>query len=212
VPALLAVALGSFLTLGLLVETSPRVRAWDLAVATSLADDTSPIVTDIAKYVTDFGDRSIYMVLGSVVVGALLAVRRFRLAAFLGAVVIGQWLLTNSIKGLVGRERPDVNQLVSASGYSFPSGHTSAAAATYLALAIVLAVLRPQWNLRLLTAGAITIAVFVGATRVLLGVHWTTDVLAGLAFGWTWCLLCAWVFGVRPTPLSSAKASSTVPA
>jgi undecaprenyl-diphosphatase len=197
---LLAIALASFLTLGLLVEASPRVRGWDLAVTRSVAEDTTPVVTDLARALTHLADWNVYMALSALAVGALLALRRLRLAGFLLTVVVGQWLLSNALKQLVERDRPDLDQLVNASGYSFPSGHASAAAAGYLALALVVAALRPGWNRRLLVAGAIAIAIIVATTRVLLGVHWTTDVLAGLAFGWAWCLLCAWVFGVRSTP------------
>ncbi len=200
---LIAVALACLVTLGVLVEASPRVRGWDAAVARSVADDASPMVGDLARTLTHFGDRNVYMALGAIVLVVLLAIRRVRLAGFLVIVVVGQWLLTNWLKALVERERPDLNQLVSASGYSFPSGHASAAAATYLALALVIAVLRPRWNVRVLVAGAMAIGVVVAATRVFVGVHWTTDVLAGLAFGWAWCLLCAWLFSVRPVPLSS---------
>lgn len=197
---LIAVALACLVTLGVLVQASPRVRGWDAAVARSVADDASPMVGDLARNLTHFGDRNVYMALGAIVLVVLLAIRRLRLAGFLVAVVVGQWLLTNWLKGLVERERPDLDQLVSASGYAFPSGHASAAAATYLALALVIAALRPRWNLGVLVAGAIAIAVVVAATRVLLGVHWTTDVLAGLAFGWACCLLSAWVSRVRLVP------------
>jgi len=209
---LLAAALAFFLTLGLLVETSPRVRSWDLAVTQSVAEDTTPVVTDLARALTHLADWNVYMAISALAVGALLALRRFRLAGFLLTVVLGQWLLSNAVKQLVERDRPDLDQLVNASGFSFPSGHASAAAAGYLALALVVAALRPRWNLRLLVAGAVAIAIVVAATRVLLGVHWTTDVLAGLAFGWAWCLFCAWVFGVRSTRYAAVTEEAPVPA
>ena len=138
---LLAVALTCLVTLGVLVQTSPRVRGWDATVARSVANDASPVVGDLARTMTHLGDRNVYMALGAIVLVVLLAIRRLRLAGFLVTVVVGQWLLSNWLKALVERERPDLDQLVSASGYSFPSGHASAAAATYLALALVIAVL-----------------------------------------------------------------------
>ncbi len=133
--------------LGLLVETSPRVRGWDLVVAQSAAEDTSPFVADVARTVTQLGAGKVYMLFAAVALVILLARRHLRLAGFLATVIVGRWLLGNLLKGAMERERPDLHQLVSASGYSFPSGHASAAAATYLALALVLAVLRPRWNL-----------------------------------------------------------------
>ena len=83
-------------------------------------------------------------------------------------------------KELVQRARPSLDPLSSFSGFSFPSGHSTAAAATYLALAIVVVALRPTWRRPVLVAGAVTIAFLVAASRTLLGVHWFSDVVGGL--------------------------------
>src|SRR4051794_28433592 len=115
---------------------------------------------------------------------------------FLLAVVVGQNLIANVVKVILDRPRPPVpGQLAAASGFSFPSGHTTAAAATYAALALLLARGRP-WPVRLaLGAGAAAVIALVGASRVLLGVHWMTDVLAGAAVGLAWWAVCALLFG-----------------
>ena len=117
---------------------------------------------------------------------------------FAAVVIVGEKLIVNGMKWLVDRERPDVMWLVSWSGASFPSGHTAAAAA---------ALARGRADPRsgpvtphvraLLAAGAALISVAVAASRALLGVHWLTDVLAGLVIGWGWFLLVAIAFGGR---------------
>ncbi|MCZ3389445.1 MAG: phosphatase PAP2 family protein [Actinomycetia bacterium] len=191
---LIAAALLFFATLTTLVELSPRVRAWDESIAQWAADDASPWATDLARWATHLADTNVYVALTTVVIVALLVARRSRLAGFVASVAIGQWILSNSIKHLVGRGRPQVYRLIAAAGSSFPSGHATAAASLYLALALVAAALWPRLSQVALIAAAIAIAIVVAASRVLVGVHWTTDVLAGLALGWAWCLLLAWVF------------------
>ncbi len=120
-----------------------------------------------------------------------------QVALFMIVVVLGQAALTTGLKWIVARDRPDLEQLAPWSGSSFPSGHTAAAAATYAAVALVLT-LRSSWTARGIAAGAAAfLAIGVAATRALLGVHWFTDVLAGLAVGYGWFLVCAIVFGGR---------------
>lgn len=120
-----------------------------------------------------------------------------QVALFMIVVVLGQATLTTGLKWIVARDRPDLEQLAPWSGSSFPSGHTAAAAATYAAVALVLT-LRSSWPARGIAAGAASfLAIGVAATRALLGVHWFTDVLAGLAVGYGWFLVCAIAFGGR---------------
>jgi membrane-associated phospholipid phosphatase len=102
------------------------------------------------------------------------------------AAVGGQFVISNVVKLVVRRKRPDVLPLAGSSGSSFPSRHSMASAASYGAVAVLLTRGRSP-TARL--AGAVAAggtALAVGSTRVVLGVHWTSDVLAGLALGWGW--------------------------
>jgi membrane-associated phospholipid phosphatase len=96
--------------------------------------------------------------------------------------------LTGLIKLLFGRARP-TNAMVHAMGSSFPSGHTTAATAVALSLTYVL--IREQLAPRTLIAVAIAYALLVGASRVYLGAHWSSDVLGGWAIGATIAAGCA---------------------
>jgi undecaprenyl-diphosphatase len=98
---------------------------------------------------------------------------------------------------VVDRARPDISPLASFASTSFPSGHTTAAAAGYAAFALVLSRGRSRRAQTGIVAGAAAMAGAVAMSRVLLGVHWVTDVVAGLALGWSWFALCAIAFGGR---------------
>jgi undecaprenyl-diphosphatase len=144
-------------------------------------------LTDFAKILTYLGSTPV--VYGVLILAALLAVRRHRYweaALALAAMIVGQ-LIRYGISVLVARPRPPrTDWLTSASGYAFPSGHSTNAV---LAWGLVVAVLWPWLAQRRHRATAIGIAVvvalIVGATRAYLGVHWPSDVLGGWALGCT---------------------------
>jgi undecaprenyl-diphosphatase len=109
----------------------------------------------------------------------------------LGAIV-GGFVLSAALKYGFDRARPDLvphgSHVYTA---SFPSGHSMMAAVTYLTLAALLARTQDRWRVRiLLLATAAVVTVLVGFSRVYLGVHWPTDVLAGWIIGSAWAIVC----------------------
>jgi len=82
-------------------------------------------------------------------------------------------------------------------GSSFPSGHAGTAAACFAALALVIGLGSSPRTKAVLSGAAVGIAAAVASSRVLLGVHWLTDVMAGLAVGWAWFAICSIAFGGR---------------
>jgi len=116
--------------------------------------------------------------------------QRSTAARLIGAVVSGQ-LLSNGLKALLDRARPDLvphETLVTSA--SFPSGHSMMAMLIWLTLALNIAATVPQLR-RPLVAAALLIAGLVGVSRVALGVHWPSDVLGGWALGAACALLWA---------------------
>ena len=118
--------------------------------------------------------------------------RRLRLALIVAVVLIAAALFTELVKDNVARPRPALDPLVTASGYSFPSGHTLNSTVTYGLLALV------AWRSRLPLAVrraalvfGVTIPLLVGLSRIALGVHWPTDVLAGWLAGVAFVALAA---------------------
>ncbi|MEI7546895.1 MAG: phosphatase PAP2 family protein [Actinomycetota bacterium] len=123
--------------------------------------------------------------------------RNAEVFAFVATVGLGQVVLSNVLKRVVARPRPVVLHLVAASGYSFPSGHTVAAAACMSAIALVFGAGRSRRVRAVLAGAAASIAISVATSRALLGVHWLSDVLAGLFIGWGWFTVVAIAFGGR---------------
>jgi undecaprenyl-diphosphatase len=136
--------------------------------------------------------------------------RNAEVTAFLFTVLVGVILINNELKSLVDRKRPDVTHLVGIAGSSFPSGHSATAAAVWCAIALVVS---RRWSRRrraMASAIAALLALAVATSRALLGVHWLTDVVAGLAVGWGWFFLSALVFGGRLQRLGEPAARAAV--
>jgi undecaprenyl-diphosphatase len=197
----LVVIFGGGLVLGALaivVRESHALAGIDSAVADWGDDHASALSTHGLDVVTSLGETWMAIVVGIAVALADLRITRNRwTAAFLLAVLVGDKLLTSGIKTLVDRVRPDLNPVAHTLGPSFPSGHSSTAAALWAAVALIAVRWLGPRAAAVLTGAAVGIAVAVAASRVLLDVHWLTDVIAGLALGWAWFATCTIAFGGR---------------
>jgi undecaprenyl-diphosphatase len=149
---------------------------------------------ETARDITALGG---FTVLGLVTVAALavlIVYRRRRQAIVFAVAAIGAQILAETIKHVVGRPRPSfVTQYDLIASSSFPSGHAMMAPAIYFTLAAIVAAgeLRPAAR-ALLMAGSVVLVVAIGISRVYLGVHWPTDVIAGWTLGST-VALAAWL-------------------
>jgi membrane-associated phospholipid phosphatase len=171
---------------------------WDRSLARIGADHATALSTDVLRFISLFGGTSGVITMAAIAC-VLEYVRRPSRAVplFLTLVVAGQFALSNGIKYIVERARPDLNRLTGFAGASFPSGHSTAAAATMAAIALIATRGRSRGIKLLAAALAAGAAATVASSRVFLGVHWFTDVVAGLLLGWGWFALCSIVFGGR---------------
>lgn len=168
----------------------------DAAAAVWVRSIRSPMLTQVMTDLTALGSISVLVVVSLLILGTLGFTRNlFRTVHFL-TVGIGAVLIPPMLKAYFARPRPDfADRLVSVGELSFPSGHSFGATSIYLFIAIW----AWSWNLRAgarWAAGlsAMFLILCVGLSRIYLGVHYTTDVMAGIAAGATWTLLMAIVF------------------
>jgi undecaprenyl-diphosphatase len=148
---------------------------------------------DIALFVTRLGDWEALVALTLFGAGLLMLRRRWRLAGLLVGSTLLARLLVALQKSVLGVIRPAENaHLVEVQSLSFPSGHAANSMVVYLTLALILT--RGGGARGLAIAAAVLLSLLIGATRVLLGVHWPSDVVGGWAFGLLWVLLvwCVW--------------------
>ena len=184
--------------LGLLVRTDSGLLRIDRSVAPWGEEHMTSFAQSLLDFVTAFGSTAV-IVAFTVGVFVLEMIRRPSrwLPVFLIAVTVGQTLMSQGIKELLDRVRPTANPIAHTLGPSFPSGHTTGAAACFAAFALVMGRGRSRNVQSLLAGAAVFVAIAVAASRVLLGVHWLTDVIGGLALGWAWFALCSIAFGGR---------------
>lgn len=147
---------------------------------------------ELARDFTALGSVGVMTLITVTVSGFLLLQARRRATLLILAAVGGGLLISTLMKQGFDRPRPD---LVPHGSYvyttSFPSGHSMMSAVTYLTLGALLARVQPRRQLKAyLLMIAILLTVLVGITRVYLGVHWPTDVLAGWTAGAAWALIC----------------------
>ena len=149
----------------------------------------------VVKAVTWLGSNGVlWTVVGAATI--VLAIRqRWRLAIYLLVAGAGALVLDPVLKSLVGRLRPVVAHPVAhGTGNSFPSGHSLGSIVCYGAVLLVfLPAARGRWR-RVFVAGVVTLVVLIGISRILLGVHYLSDVLGGWALGITWLGLTAFAF------------------
>ena len=174
-------------------------RRVDEAVLIALrtpSDHADPLgpkwIEETARDITALGGVAVLVLFGLVALGYLLIARSGRAALFTVVAIAGGWLLSSLLKTGYDRPRPDLvphEALVYTA--SFPSGHAMMSAITYLTLAALLSRTEPRWRLKAyLLLSAIIISILVGISRVYLGVHWPTDVLAGWSLGAAWASVC----------------------
>lgn len=160
-----------------------------------------PTLVSAARWITELGDGEI-LLLATFAGALLLALRReWKQAALLLAITLSGRLLVELQKGWVARLRPDANDhLVQVTNLSFPSGH--AANATLVWLCLALTIPRSARGRVHAVWAAAWAALAVGLSRVMLGVHWPSDVIGGWAFGLFWLLLALRLAG---QPLDDAR-------
>ncbi|MER8765327.1 MULTISPECIES: phosphatase PAP2 family protein [unclassified Mesorhizobium] len=142
--------------------------------------------------ITSLGSASVLVLITAAMIVYLLLIRRPGAALLMFVAVAGGQLLSSVLKFDIDRPRPDlVSHLADVASLSFPSGHAMLSAVTYLTLGSMAARFLPGRTTKIYVLGlAVLTTVVVGISRIYLGVHWPSDVLAGWCAGFAWAMLC----------------------
>ncbi|CAN5242025.1 phosphatase PAP2 family protein [soil metagenome] len=145
--------------------------------------------------ITALGGVTVLTLLTALTAGYLLASQKAGTALFLVAAIAGGAIVSSILKSSYARPRPDlVEHLVEVHSTSFPSGHAMNSAITYLTLGVLLARVEKDRRVRIyLMSVAILLTLTIGMSRIYLGVHWPSDVVAGWCIGACWAALCSLV-------------------
>lgn len=197
--ATLAAAVLLFSTLPHWIIANGHVAIADQALTDAIHRSVSASVIQMFSAVTTLADTPVLWTIAVAGTVVLLWHRRYTLAAVWIASIAGNGIVTRILKATFERARPVYElELLSVHGYSFPSGHSSGAVATYGALAYVLIRSTPaNWHLPIVLAAAST-AFVTGCSRFFLRVHYASDVFAGFVSGLAWlclCVMCAELIG-----------------
>lgn len=182
---LFAGALAALTWLGMLLVGGP---GWinDRAVLASIYAGDSPLLAEAAMALTHFGGWIILTIVTAAAATFLFIRGERRRAFLLLAIIISGRALVEAQKYWTARARPEeLDRLVSVHSLSFPSGHSANSTIVYLAVALLALPRRES------VAAALILSILIGLSRLLLGVHWPSDVIGGWAFGllWTFALV-----------------------
>jgi len=179
------------------------LQAWDDSFSHAVGVHAPPGLRQMFALLTHLGDPPVLWSWGALVAVGLVARRHHALAATWVFALLGNGLLNRGLKAFFVRARPLIDGLPGPEhGFSFPSGHSSASLVAYGMLAWLVWQLAPRWRWQA-TIAALAIVALVACSRIVLQVHYASDVVAGLCSGLTWMLLTVGVAQViqqnRPT-------------
>ena len=207
IPAVLLIIAGS---VGACAELSDEIGenyedGFDLRILLAMrepGDPSNPIgsekVEEMGRDLTALGGFTVLTGLTLASIGVALFLKKPRIAGIIAIAISGGMFLTSFAKRGFDRPRPDlVPHGVVVTNASFPSGHAMMSAIVYLTLGVLLARTQASRPLRIyLIALSVLATILVGISRIYLGVHWPTDVLAGWTLGAAWALLF-WLIALR---------------
>ncbi len=146
---------------------------------------------EMVRDVTALGSYAFVIIIVTAATGYLLLMRKHGLALLLLAAEAGGMLFSTLLKELFDRPRPDIEHAAKVFTASFPSGHATLSAVTFLTLGALLTRVTTDRKSKIyFMATAIVLTVLVGLSRLYLGVHYPSDIIAGWCVGSAWAVLC----------------------
>ena len=176
-----------------------RFDEWLLLLLRDPADRATPVGPECLEHfmvsMTALGSTSVLLMVAVLAAGFFVVAGDRSSAVVLMFASVGGALLSSGLKLYFARARPDlVPHLVEVQSASFPSGHAMKSTVVYLVLAMLIRRnLMTSGSRAYLLATAIGVSVLVGVSRIYLGVHWPSDVIAGWMFGAAWAAACVFI-------------------
>ncbi|MFE0013507.1 phosphatase PAP2 family protein [Mesorhizobium sp. NPDC059054] len=178
-------------------DTAPHTFDTQILLAFREAGDPgnpigSPRFEGAVRDITALGSAVVLTLITAATIVYFLLIKRWTTALFVLAAVGGGQILATLLKFGIDRPRPDlVSKLAVETSLSFPSGHAMLSAVTYLTLGTLAARFLPGHVTKIYVfVLAVLLTLMVGVSRLYLGVHWPSDVLAGWCAGFAWAMLC----------------------
>lgn len=195
-------ALG-FILIAFMVEQK-QIGQFDSLIATFIQSFETPFSTKMMLFFTNIGSGTSINIIAFIIFIIFYFFLKFRAELLLFIVVLlGSHYLFRVIKLLFERERPDLHRLIEIGGYSFPSGHATNAICIYGILTFILWRHIPSRIGRFLLLSFSTFMILmIGISRIYLGVHYPSDVLAGYFAGGCWLTIAIWSYHVALVKLN----------
>lgn len=192
--ALLVVVIGTWGFIKLADEVAEGdTEKFDMRIMQSVGKHRGPPwLEEVGRDLTALGGVAVLSLVTLGVAGFLLVSRKFHAMWLVLIATFGGLLLSTALKWIIDRDRPDVFEHRShVYTQSFPSGHSMLSAVVYLTLGSLLTRLVPgRWQKLYILGVALFLTFLVGISRIYMGVHWPTDVLAGWTAGLVWAIIC----------------------
>lgn len=182
-----------------------ELGSFDQSIITGVTSIRSPLITEIMKLITAAGSPVIMVIIAVIAVGSLLVIKKHSWdAASLIIALTGATIMDWMLKLIFHRSRPALSGLVAVSGFSFPSGHAMVSFVFYGMLVYLLRVnFKPGPSRYLFTFFIALLVLAIGISRIYLGVHYPSDVIAGYAAGGLWLTGC--ILGLQTVRLRNSR-------
>lgn len=184
-----------FIIIAILMK-GDRLARFDLPIISFIQGGASQTLTRFMVAVSTIGSVKSITLLTAIISVVIFILRRYLLGLYLIlSVAFGAGVMNQLLKALFHRERPNILRFASEHGYSFPSGHSMGSVIFFGGLMFILYQLKKRdWITQIALVASIILIVLIGISRVYLGVHYPSDVIAGFTFGVIWLLGSFYVF------------------
>ncbi|HEY9644631.1 MAG TPA: phosphatase PAP2 family protein [Coleofasciculaceae cyanobacterium] len=172
--------------------------SFDTTVLLSIHQWANPALDQIMLTITQLGNPPWVITVVALSLGWMFWKRRFQQMKVFAIACLGALILNQGLKLVFVRPRPLLwKRLIKEVSYSFPSGHALGSLVLYGFLAYLLGLQFPRWS-RLIYGLAVGLIGLIGLSRLYLGVHYPTDVIAGYAIGFLWLMMCIVMLKLQP--------------